>query len=103
FISLLFAKPRPVGLDSMTSIDRVWAAFATVATDTAARRTNLDRFTTLLTRTHGFTFTPDEQAAFDHVQRSFVDFGPYITTSGRGMSDMPLAVPPGGSLPITTN
>ena len=33
FISLLFSKPRPAGLDRSTPIQRIWEAFTPVATD----------------------------------------------------------------------
>jgi hypothetical protein len=82
FISVLFAKPRPGGVDSTTRIDSVWAAFEPVPTDTALGRVTLERLTALMTRTHGFAFTREEQMYFDHVYRSFVTFGPAITTSG---------------------
>jgi hypothetical protein len=35
FISLLFAKPRPAGLDESTPIQKMWDAFIAVATDPA--------------------------------------------------------------------
>ena len=35
YISLLFAKPRPAGLDVKTPIQEIWQAYATVATDSA--------------------------------------------------------------------
>src|SRR4029077_4334247 len=33
FISLLFSKPRPAGLDDTTPIQRIWNAYASVPTD----------------------------------------------------------------------
>jgi hypothetical protein len=82
FISMLFAKPRPAGIDSTKNILQVWEAIAGVPMDTALAATNLARFRDLLTMTHGCTLTADELDAFDHVYRSFVTYGPLITTNG---------------------
>ena len=82
FVSLLFAKPRPAGLDTASTIQQIWAAFDAVATDTAAFARNLIRVRDHLTRTHGFAMTDEELATLNHVYSSFVEFGPYITTSG---------------------
>jgi hypothetical protein len=99
FISHLFALPRPAGLDSTTSIDRVWAAYAPVASNPALAESNLARVNALLTKTHGFTFTPAEQDAFNHVYQSFVGFGPIITTNGVGrgtVTALPMGTGMGG-------
>jgi hypothetical protein len=100
FLTLLFARPRPNGLDSTTAIARVWEAFGNVPTDTALGRRTADRVTAHLTKTHGFTFTRDEAAQLQSVIRAFQDYGPGISTrsgsgggrggpaGGRGFADM---------------
>jgi hypothetical protein len=82
FISMLFAKSRPAKLDSMTEIRAMWDAFWYVPTDTAMARTNYTRITDQLTKTRGFTFTPDEAATMKNVYDSFIAYGPTITTNG---------------------
>jgi hypothetical protein len=88
FISLLFAKPRPAGLDTSTSIQSLWAAYRNVATDSALAAKNYARVADHLFKTHGFTFTADEQQTLKYVFDAFYGFGPSIATrgfsSGRG-------------------
>jgi hypothetical protein len=82
FISILFAKPRPAGIDSTTPIQRIWELYRTVATDSALGRLNYTRVVDRLTRTQGFTFTPDESEKLKAVYDAFFYFGPSITTRG---------------------
>lgn len=88
FIAMLFAKPRPAGLDSNTSIQDIWDAFWTVPSDSVLYQRNATQVVEHLTRTRGFTFTPDEVEQLRHVQYSFYWYGPQIATrgtpSGRG-------------------
>lgn len=88
FISLLFAKPRPPGLDSASSIDAIWKAYASVATDSNAAHRTYRQVVDRLTKTHGFTFTDDESEKLKAVFDAFYYYGPAITTrgsmSGRG-------------------
>ena len=82
FISLLFSKPRPPGLQVATSIDTIWNAFATVATDSVMGERTYARIAEHLTRTHGFTFTPDESGQLRWVFDAFYMYGPMISTRG---------------------
>ena len=88
FISILFAKSRPAGIDSTTSIQRIWEAYRTVATDSARGRQNYARVVDRLTKTHGFVFSADESAQLKSVFDAFYYYGPQISTrggpSGRG-------------------
>ena len=45
FISLVFAKPRPPGLDTSTSIQAMWEAYRTVPTDSALAARKYARIT----------------------------------------------------------
>jgi hypothetical protein len=82
FISMLFAKPRPAKLDSATTIPAIWDAFWYIPTDTALARTNYTRINDHLTKTHGFTLTPEEAQTMRNVYDSFIAYGPTITTNG---------------------
>lgn len=90
FISILFSKPRPAGVDSTTPIQKMWTAYSTVRTDTALATQNYNRIVERLTKTQGFTFTADESAKLAAVFNAFTAYGPSITTrggqSGRGSS-----------------
>ena len=83
FISILFAKPRPAGLDTSTSIQKIWDAYRVVASDSALRTRNYARVVERLTKTHGFTFTTDESDKLKAVFDAFYYYGPSIATRGQ--------------------
>ncbi|MEO8259739.1 MAG: hypothetical protein ABI868_20505 [Acidobacteriota bacterium] len=84
FISLLFSKPRPENLDGTTPIQRIWNAYAAVATDRQLASKNAVRIVNHLTRTHRFLFTAAEAAQLESVRAAFVLYGPDISTRGWG-------------------
>ena len=85
FISILFSKPRPPGIDSSTTIQNVWDAFWHMQSDSALWRANYARITDLLTKTHGFRITQPEMEQLKWVFDAFFMYGPIITTrSGSG-------------------
>jgi hypothetical protein len=84
FISILFAKPRPAGLDTSTSIQNLWEAYRSVKTDSALAAKNYARVVERLTKSHGFTFTDDESEKLKAVFYAFYAYGPAITTRGSG-------------------
>lgn len=84
FISLLFAKPRPRGLDSTTSIQALWEAYRTVETDSALGARTYARIVDQLTKTQHFTLTADEAEKLKAVYNAFFYYGPAIATRGSG-------------------
>jgi len=84
FISLLFSKPRPAGLDETTPIQKMWEAFTPVVTDSALAAKNAARIVDCLTKTHKFTFTAEESGQLESVMAAFVAYGPMISTRGPG-------------------
>jgi hypothetical protein len=88
FISVLFAKPRPAGIDDNTSIARIWELYRPVQTDSVLGNRNFQAIVDRLTKQHGFTFTADENEKLKAVYDAFYYYGPSITTrgapSGRG-------------------
>jgi hypothetical protein len=84
FISVLFAKPRPAGIDDATSIAQIWELYRQVATDSALGARNYRAVVDRLTKTHGFTFTADESEKLKAVYDAFFYYGPSITTRGMG-------------------
>jgi hypothetical protein len=84
FISILFAKPRPAGLDSGSTIQDIWEAYRAVRTDSALAAKNYTLIVDRLTKTHGFTFTADENEKLKAVFYAFYAYGPAITTRGSG-------------------
>ena len=84
FVSLLFSKPRPAGLEASTPIQRIWEAFFATPTDPVLATKTHDRIVDHLTKTRKFVFTPDESVQLDNVLAAFVQFGPGITTQSGG-------------------
>ncbi len=82
FISLLFARPRPAGLERNTPIQKIWDAYWDVTSDSAAAARNYARIVEHLTRAHGFTFTSEESAQLKWVFDAFYGYGPVISTRG---------------------
>jgi hypothetical protein len=82
FISLVFAKRRPPGLDTSTSAQAMWTAYRSAATDSALATKNYARVAKQLFETHGFTFTQDERETLKYVFDAFVSYGPSIATRG---------------------
>ncbi|HLH31516.1 MAG TPA: hypothetical protein VKY31_09955, partial [Terriglobia bacterium] len=87
FISMLFAKPRPAGIDPKAPIQQIWGAFDGVKTDNTLAEKNHAAIVNRL-KSHGVTLTVDESAQLDLVLDAFVQYGPEITTNsgnrGRG-------------------
>jgi hypothetical protein len=82
FVSLLFSKPRPAGLDRDTPIQGIWGAFERVPSDSIMATRTYAAIVERLTRTHGFTFTADESAQLKWVFDAFYAYGPSISTRG---------------------
>ncbi len=82
FVSILFSKPRPAGLDSTTAMPRMWDAYWYLDADTALLNRNWRRIVDRLTREQGFTFTADESAKLKAVFDAFQYYGPTISTRG---------------------
>jgi hypothetical protein len=82
FISLLFAKPRPAGLERNAPIQQIWMAFAQVTTDAALTKATADRVTSHLIETHKFALNEEERGQLSALLEAFVSYGPDITTRG---------------------
>ncbi len=81
FVSRLFSKPRPRGLDSTATADSIFGAYWYVATDSALYRRNLAAVNTHLMKHHGFPLTGDDLAGIEFVYQAFFYDGPSITYS----------------------
>ncbi len=84
FISLLFSIRRPAGLDTASSIQKIWSAYMSVGRDAGAYAQNLDRIRNHLTRTHGFALNGAELDMLNYVYESFYSAGPQIGGRGGG-------------------
>lgn len=82
FVSILFGKPRPAGIDSTTHIQKIWELFRPVGSDSGFAARNYAAVSDRLTKHHGFTFNADETAMLRAVFNAFYFYGPNITTRG---------------------
>lgn len=92
FLSKLFSRPRPSGLDSTSTAEQLFAAYDAAMPDSAAYRRNLEAIKTFLARSHGFALGDSDAASLEHVYSAFFDAGtrinysyPYGGGFGRGM------------------
>jgi hypothetical protein len=89
FVSLLFAKPRPPGLDTASTAQALMDAYWMVRTDTSAFAPNLARITNHLVRTHGFALSADDLASLRYVYEAFYRIGPSIGYGGYAAAATP--------------
>jgi hypothetical protein len=83
FLSKLFSRPRPAGLDTTTNPLKLFDAFIDAAPDSAAYRRNAIAIKDQLTKKHGFTLTREDSASLDYVYAAFYEAGPLINYSFR--------------------
>lgn len=81
FISRLFSRPRPVGLDSTSNAQALFEAFDKAMPDSALFQKNLTMVTEHLVKRHGFTLSADDLRAIEYVYTSFFIAGPELTYS----------------------
>ena len=84
FISLLFSKARPAGIEAKAPIQEIWDRFLVVPTNAILAAKNHALIVDRLTKTHQFKFTDEEAAQLDLVLDAFVNYGPSITTNSGG-------------------
>ncbi len=81
FLSMLFARPRPIGLDTSASADRLLDAYATVRRDSTLFARTWQRVQSHLVQNNSFAIAPDDIALMRRVDSSFAIAGPDITYS----------------------
>jgi hypothetical protein len=81
FLSRLFSRARPPGLDSMSSAQALFAAFDSSAADTALFLKNLAAIKADLVTRHGFALTPEDLRTLQYVYDAFFTAGPDISYS----------------------
>jgi hypothetical protein len=97
FVSRLFCRPRPAGLDTASTVEALMRAYFPIAPDSSLYRRNWNAIKDHLSRTHGFTLSDTAFSSIEYVYDAFYQAGPEITynfgTGGRGggfgMRNMP--------------
>ena len=77
FISRLFARKRPDGLSTDTSVKAIFDAYRTGEPDTALYEANLRAVIDRLTKDHGFPLTDTDKLAVTRALNAFRTAGPY--------------------------
>ncbi|HUL73116.1 MAG TPA: hypothetical protein VLT86_08440 [Vicinamibacterales bacterium] len=90
FLSRLFSRKRPGGLDAGSSAEELFAAFNRVEPSRGLYEENLQAIKDLLVKRHGFRLTPDDVQGIAYVYENFFGAGPSLayaqgTFPGRGM------------------
>jgi hypothetical protein len=93
FLSKLFSRARPAGLDSTATAEQLFTAYETATPDSGMYHRNLAAIKTFLTKSHGFALGDSDAASIEHIYAAFFDAGPQINYSypyggggfGRGM------------------
>ena len=88
FVSRLFARPRPAGLDSMSRAEAIFQAFDAVRPDSALWTRNFAAIRDLLVKRHGFALDTAELGSLEYIYDAFYSAGPNLTYNfgqgGRG-------------------
>ena len=79
FLSMLFSRPRPSGLDANSTIGALIASYASVAGDSALYRDNFAAIKRRLMETHGFALGPKDIDGIEYVYGAFFTAGPELT------------------------
>lgn len=83
FLSMLFSRPRPAGLDTAASSDRLFQAYVNAAPDSALYLRNLAAIKQHLVKDHGFALGDSDSKSIDYVYSAFFGGGPQINYNYR--------------------
>lgn len=81
FLSRLFARPRPEGLDSTSTVTALMEAFAKVAADSSLHHRTREEVERHLTVTRGWPLSPEDLESLRYVSSAFAQAGVDITYS----------------------
>ena len=79
FLSKLFSRPRPAGLDTAATPQQLFTAFDAAVPDTAVYRKNLAAIKQYLTAVRGYTLGDSDSKSIDYIYGAFFGGGPQIT------------------------
>jgi len=92
FLSKLFSRPRPAGLDSTSTPEQLFQAYIAATPDSIAFHRNLAAIKSQLTKTHAFVMNDSDSKLLDYTYGAFYGGGPQISYNypngggfGRGM------------------
>ena len=86
FLSMLFSRPRPKGIDTTSTAEALFRAYRAVPSDSVLYRKNLAAIKASLVDKHKFTLSEDDLYAIEYVYSAFYDAGPDLTYNYPRMS-----------------
>ena len=89
FLSKLFARPRPPGLDAGTSVDDLLDAYWEVEADAELNAATFRAINDRLTANHRFRLSADDLSRLAGIYAMFVRHGPALSYSPGSMRGMP--------------
>ncbi|MFI5228837.1 MAG: hypothetical protein ACHQWU_07195 [Gemmatimonadales bacterium] len=79
FLSKLFSRPRPAGLDTTSTTPQLFAAYGAAKPDSLLYRTNLAAIRRTLSDGHGFALGDSDAKSLESIYSAFFDAGPELT------------------------
>ena len=92
FVSRLFARKRPEGLGSKSTVKEIFDAFSSLPSSDAMHEENVKAIRDQLLVKHALALSPEEVSGIESVYRAFSTYGPainYSSSGGFGFSGMP--------------
>jgi hypothetical protein len=84
FVSKLFSKKRPEGLDRNSTASEIFAAFKNVESSETLYKDNLKAIDDLLLTKHHFALSDGDVQGVEYVYHAFFNFGPALNYSSTG-------------------
>jgi hypothetical protein len=84
FISRLFSRKAPAGLNDKSTVGALFQAYAAIAPDPQLLRQNLQAIKDRLMKDRHFPLTAEDQASIDNIYRTICEAGPGPAGGGRG-------------------
>src|SRR5580765_4749103 len=84
FVSRLFSRKRPDGLDKNSSAMDIFGAYKNVTSSETLFKENLKAIDELLVNKHHFTLSDGDLQGVEYVYHAFYNFGPGINYSSTG-------------------
>ena len=103
FLSRLFSRKRPPGLDAASTAEELFSSFAGVEPNRALYAENLQAVKDLLIKKHGFKLTTDDLAGIEYVYENFFGAGPALSYSQGSMPGRAMRYPTYQDLQIATD
>ena len=84
FVSKMFSRKRPEGLDRNSTAAEIFAAFKNVESSEVLYKENLKAIDDLLLTRHHFTLSDGDVQGVEYVYHAFFNFGPGLNYSSTG-------------------